>query len=141
MIFLLAVLIPACGLSSPAFRMMQSTSKSIYLLMIFILLPAGICSNSCPSSWWCHPIICHPLPLLHSIFPSIRVFSNESVFTDGQSIGTSASESVLPMNIQDWFPFSPKDSQKFSNTTVQKHQFFSTQRSLQSNSHIHSRLL
>ena len=52
-----------------------------------------------------HLILCHTLLLLPSIFPSIRVFSNESVFTlGGQSIGVSASASVLPMNIQDWFP-------------------------------------
>ena len=52
-----------------------------------------------------HPILCHPLPLLPSIFPSIRVFSSESVLHIlCQSIGASASASVLPMNIQDWFP-------------------------------------
>ena len=52
-----------------------------------------------------HLILCRPLLLLPSIFPSIRVFSNESVFTSGgQIIGVSASTSVLPMNIQDWFP-------------------------------------
>ena len=55
-----------------------------------------------PSS---HLILCRPLLLLPSIFPSIRVFSNESVFRiGGQSIGAAASASVLPMNIQDWFP-------------------------------------
>ena len=52
-----------------------------------------------------HLILCHPLLLLPSVFPSIRVFSNESFFTSGgQSIGASASASILPMNIQDWFP-------------------------------------
>ena len=52
-----------------------------------------------------HLILCHPLFLLHSIFPSIRVFSNEPFFTSGaQSTGVSASTSVLPVNIQDWFP-------------------------------------
>ena len=52
-----------------------------------------------------HLILCHPLLLLPSIFPSIRVFSDESVFTSGgQSIGVSASASALPMDIQDWFP-------------------------------------
>ena len=60
--------------------------------------------NSCPSSWWCHPaiILCLPLFFLPSIFPSIRILSNESVLHI--TIGTSASASVLPMNIQDWFP-------------------------------------
>ena len=61
-----------------------------------------------PLSRWCHPtslILCPSLLLLPSIFPSIRIFSNESVLhTGGQSTGVSASASVLPMNIQDWFP-------------------------------------
>ena len=80
-----------------------------------------------------HLILCHPL-LLSSIFPSIRVFTNESILhIGGQSIRALASASVLPVNIQDWFPlgltcFIPFQSQGlsrvFSNTTVQKHQFF-----------------
>ena len=80
-----------------------------------------------------HLILCSPLLLLPSIFPSIRVFSNESFFTPGvQRIGASASASVLPMNIQDWFPLgltslisllSKGLSGVFSSTTVQKHQF------------------
>ena len=83
-----------------------------------------------------HLILCHPVILLPSIFPNIRVFSNES---GNQSIEVSASESVLPMNIQDWFPLgwagwislqSKGLSKVFSNTTVQKHQFFGTQLSL-----------
>ena len=84
-----------------------------------------------------HLILCCPLLLLPSIFPSIRVFSNESVLpSGGQSIRVSASASVLPMNIQDWFPLlligwvslqSKGLSRAFSNTTVQKHQFFSAQ--------------
>ena len=89
-------------------------------------------SNSCSLNWWCHPIISysHPLLLLSSIFPSIRVFSNESQLfaSGGQSIGASASASVLPMNIQDWFPLGLsglislqfKRLSKLSNTTVQK---------------------
>ena len=82
-------------------------------------------------------ILCHPLLLLTSIFPSIRVFSNESAFTSGgQSIGVSASTSVFPMNTYDWSPLgwtgwislqSKGLSRVFSNTTVQKHQFFSAQ--------------
>ena len=85
-----------------------------------------------PSS---HLILCRPLLLPPSIFPSIRAFSNESVLIwTGQSIEVSASASVLPMNIQDWFPLgwtcwislqSKGLSRVFSNTTVQKHQFFS----------------
>ena len=78
--------------------------------------------------------LCHPLLLLPSIFPSIRVFSNESVLCIRwpKSIGVSASASVLPMNIQDWFLLgltgcisllSKGLSRVFSNNTVQKHQF------------------
>ena len=84
-----------------------------------------------------HLILCHLLLLLPSIFPSIRVFSNESVFASGgQTIGASASASVLPMNVQDWFPLGWAGlislqfkglSRVFSNTTVQKHQFFGAQ--------------
>ena len=85
-------------------------------------------------------ILCFPLPLPPSIFPSIRVFYNGQYFVSGgQSIGTSASSSVLPMNVQDWFPLgwtgwislpSKGLSRVFSNITVQKHQFFSAQLSL-----------
>ena len=84
-----------------------------------------------------HLILCLPLLLLPSISSSIRVFSNES--SRGQSIGISVSASVLPVNIQDWFPLgwtglisvqSKGHSRVFCNTTVQKHQFFSTQLSL-----------
>ena len=98
-----------------------------------------------------HLILCHPLLLLPSVFPNFRVFSNESVLpSGGQSIGISASASVLPMNTQDWFLLgltslislqSKGLSRVFSNTTVQKHQFFGTQLSLWSNSHIHTWLL
>ena len=99
-----------------------------------------------------HLIFCHPLLLLPSIFPSIRVFSNELVlFIGGQSIGVSALASVLPMNnTQDWFPLgftgwisllSKGLSRVFSNITVQKHQFFGAQLSLGSNSHIYTWLL
>ena len=98
-----------------------------------------------------HLILCHPLLLPLSIFPSIRVFSKSRLFTSGdQSIGASASTSTLPVNIQDWSPLgwtlwislqSKGLSRVFSNTTVQKHQFFTTQPSLWSSSHIHTWLL
>ena len=98
-----------------------------------------------------HLILCHPLLLLPSIFPSIRVYSNESaVCIMWPSIRASASASVLPMNTQDWSPLrwtgwissqSKGLSRVFSNTTVQKHQFFGTQLSLWSTSHIHTWLL
>ena len=87
-----------------------------------------------------HLIFCHPLFLLSSIFPSIRVFLMSQFFpSGGQSIGVSASTSVLPMNIQDWFPLgwtgwislqSKGLSRVFSNITVQKYQFICAQFSL-----------
>ena len=87
-----------------------------------------------------HLILCCSLLLLPSIIPSIRVFSSESFLASGgQNIGVSASASVLPMNIWDWFPLGWTGlislltkglSRVFSNTTVQKHQFFSAQPSL-----------
>ena len=96
-------------------------------------------------------ILCHPLLLLPSIFPRIRVFSIRSIFASGdQNIGVSALALVLPVNIQEWFPLgltalislqSKGLSRVFSNTTVQKHQFFGVQLSLWSNSHIHTWLL
>ena len=100
----------------------------------------GARSTSYPLSWWCHPTISssvvHFSFCLQS-FPASGSFPMSQFFTSGgQSIGASAS--ALPMNIQDWFPLEwtgliflqSKDSQVFSNTTVQKHQFFSTQLSL-----------
>ena len=92
-----------------------------------------------------HLILCHPL-FPPSTFPSIRVFSNESVLPIRcQSIGVSASASFLPMNIQGWFPLGLTGlisllfkglSRIFSNTIVRKHQFFGVQPSLWSESHI-----
>ena len=109
----------------------------------------GVHPNSCPSSWWCHPAIAssvipffscpHSLPTSES-FPMSQLFE-----WGGQSIGASALSSVLPKNTQDWSPLewtgwislqSKGLSRVFSNTTVQKHQFFSAQHSSQSNSHI-----
>ena len=115
---------------------------------------SGACSNSCPSSWWCHPTISSsviPFSSHFQSFPASGFFPMSQFFTLGdQSIGDSDSASVLAMNIQDWFPLgltglislqSKGLSRVFSNTTVQKHQFFSTQLPLWSNSHIHTRLL
>ena len=103
----------------------------------------GGCSNSRPSSQWCHPTISPsnvPFSFCLQSFPASGSFPKSQFFTsDGQRIGVSASASVLPVNIQDWFPLGwtgwislqPKGlSRFFSNTTVQKHQFFSTQLSL-----------
>ena len=98
-----------------------------------------------------HLILYHPLLLPPSIFPGSGSFQMSKFFTSGgQSIGVSASASVLTMNIQDWFPLglscllslqSKGLSRVFSNTTVQKHQFFGTQLSLLSDSHVHTWLL
>ena len=97
------------------------------------------CPNSCPSSQWCHPtsfILYCPLLLLPSVSPSIRSFQMSQFFaTGGQSIGVSASASVLPMNIQDWFPlgltgwisFQSKGLSRVFSSTVRKHQFFGAQ--------------
>ena len=112
------------------------------------------CSNSYPLSRWCHPTISSSVVLFSShlqSFPASGSFQMSQFFTSGgQRIGVSASASVLPMNIQDWFPLGLTDwislqskglSRVFSNTTVQKHQFFGAQPSSQSNSHIHTWLL
>jgi len=101
------------------------------------------CSNSCPSCQWCHTIISSSvIPFFSCLqsFPASGSFQISQFFTSGgQSIGVSASTSVLPMNIQDWFLWgltgwislqSKGLSRVFSNITVQKHQFFSTQLSL-----------
>ena len=100
-------------------------------------------SNSCPLSRWSHPTISSsvvPFSSRLQSFPESESFPMGQFFAlGGQSIGVSASASVLPMNIQDWFPLgctgwislqSKGLSRVFSNTTVQKHQFFGTQLSL-----------
>ena len=176
-------------------RLFATPLTAVYQSSLFItnswrLLKLMSIESVMPSN---HLILCHPLLLLPLIFPSIRVFSNESVLSHqvakvlelqlqhqsfqwifridicmksfpasgsfptsyffasgGQSTGISASVSVLPMNIQDWFPLglsgwislqSKGLSRVFSNTMVQKHQFFGTQLSLWSNSHLHTWLL
>ena len=117
-------------------------------------LSSGACSNSCLLSRWCHPIISSSVvpfsscpqsfPASESSFPMSQLFAS-----GGKSIGVSASASVLPMNIENWFPLGLTGwislqfkglSRVFSNTTVQKHQFFSAQ-PVWSNSHIHMWLL
>ena len=95
-----------------------------------------------------HLILSRPLLLPPQSFPASGSFSISQFFTSGrQSFGVSASASVLPVNTQDWSPWgwngwislqSKGLSRVFSNTTVQKHQFFGTQLSSQSNSHIHT---
>ena len=110
--------------------------------------------NSCPLSRWCQPAISSsvvPFCSCPQSFPASECFQVSQPFgSGGQRIGVSASISVLPMNTQDWSPLewtgwislqSKGLSRVFSNTTVQKHQFFRAQLSLQSNSHIHTWLL
>ena len=103
----------------------------------------GVYSNSCPLSRWCHPAISSsviPFSSYLQSFPASGSFSMSQFFSSsGQSIGVSASASVLPMNIQGWVPLgwtgwislqSKGLSRVFSNTTVQKHQFLGSQLSL-----------
>ena len=112
------------------------------------------CSNSIPSSWWCYPTISSsviPFSSCLQSFPASGSFPVSQFITSGdQSIGASALASVLPMNIQDWFPLgltglislqSKELSKVFSNMMVQKYQLFCAQLSLWFNSHIHIRLL
>ena len=116
-----------------------TNSRSLLKLMSKSMMPSN------------HLILCHPLLLPPSILPSIRVFSNESVLHIRWPKYCSLTLSLVhPMNIQDWFPLgltglislqSKGLSKAFFNTTVQKHQFFGAQLSLQSNSHICTRLM
>ena len=111
-------------------------------------------SNSCPLCRWCHPTISSSVVSFSSSlqsFPESGSFPMSCFFTSGgQSTEVSAPASVPLVNIQDWFPLgltgwisllSKGLSSVFSNTTIQKHQFFGAQLSLQSNSHIHTWLL
>ena len=123
-----------------------SSRRSLRLMSIELVMPST------------HLISCRSLLLGTNLpeedwrsFPASESFLKSQFFaSDGQSIGVSASTSVLPMNIQDWFPLgwtglicllSKGLSSVFSNTTVEKHQFFGAQPSSQSNSHIHPWLL
>ena len=111
----------------------------------------GVHPNSCPSSQWCHPAISSsvvPFSSCPQSLPASESFPMSQLFTwDGQNIGVSALASVLPKNTQDWFPLewtgwislqSKGLSGVFSNTTVGKNQFFGTQLSSHSKSHIHT---
>ena len=100
----------------------------------------GVFPSSCPSSWWCHPAISSsvvPFSSCPQSLPASESFPMSQLFAwGGQSIGVSASASVHSMNIQDWFPLgltgwislqSKGFSRVFSNTTLQKHQFYGAQ--------------
>ena len=110
----------------------------------------GVYSNSCSLSQWCHPTISSsvvPFSSSFQSFPASGSFKMSQYFTSGgQNIGVSASASVFPVNIWDWFPLGwigwislqfKELSRVFSNTTIQKQQFFGAQPSLEFNSHIH----
>ena len=120
------------------------------------LLSASVCSNSCPLNQWCHPNSSSSIPHFSSCpqsFPASGSFPVSQLFTSGsQNFGASASASVLPMNIQGWFPlgltglislFSKETnlSRVFCSTSIWKHQVYSAQSSLWLNSHIHIWLL
>ena len=117
------------------------------------LLSPGVCSNSCPLSQWCHPIISSFFTLCScpQSFPASVSFAMRWLFASGgQSIGASATASVLPMSIQGWLALgwvglislqSKGLSRVFSSTTIWRYQFFGTQPSLWYNSHIHMWLL
>ena len=119
--------------ASPSFPISQSLHKLMYIESVM------------PSN---HLILCHPLLLLPSIFPSIRVFSNESVLCIRWpkywrctfSISPSSEYSgLIPLGRTGWISLQSKGlSRVFSNTTVQEHQFFGAQLPSQSNSHIHT---
>ena len=145
---------------------MFSSVQSLSHVQLFAILWTAACQNSLSitNSWSLprlmsielvmpsnHLILCHPLPLLPSIFPSIRVFSNVSILHIRWSMYWSFSFNISPSNEHlglisfrwtGWISLQYKGlSRVFSNTTVQKHQFFSVQLSLESNSHIPTWLL
>ena len=113
----------------------------------------SVCSNSCLLSRWCHPTISSsvpPFPSCPQTFPASGSFPMSQLFESGrQKIRASASASVLPVNIQGWFPFrltglvslQSKGLSRVFSSTIQKHQFFKAQPSLWSNSYIHTWLL
>ena len=115
-------------------------------------LSHGVCSNSCPLSWWCHPTISSSATLFSCLqsFLASGSFPMSWLFTSGdQAIRASASASIIPVNIQGWFPLgltgfislqSKGLSRVFSSSTIWK-QFFGAQPSLWSNSHIYTWLL
>ena len=122
--------------------------------LLCLLLTPRVCSHSCPLSWWCYLTISSSATLFSfclQSFPASGSFPmNRLLVSGGQSIGASASASVLPMNIQGWFPLrltglisllSKGLPRVFPSTTFWKYQFFSAQPSLWSNSQVHTWLL
>ena len=138
------LLLVSCSVVSD-FATPWTTAHQIYLLFTI----SQSCTNSCPLSHWCHPTISPSVIAFSSCpqsFPASGCFQMSQLFASGgQSTGASASASVLPMNILDWFPLGWTDwisllskglSRVLFNTTVQKHQFFGAQLSSQSNSKV-----
>ena len=137
----------------PTFKIKQTVTFTRKMVLLRNSRHVAIVSygkNPCPLSQWCHANISSSvLPFSSSLqsLPASGSFQMSQFFaSDGQSTGASTSASVLPINIQDWFPLgwtgwislqSKGHSRVFSNTTVQKHQFFSTQLLLWFNSYIH----
>jgi len=145
-------MIMLAGIINKILKKSKRKLTQIYVLSSFFQKKAY--SNLCPSSWWCHPTISSSVIPFSSCLqssPASGSFPMSQFFASGgQSIGASASISVLPMNIQDWFPLgltglisllSKGLARVFSNKTVQKHQIFGAQLSLWSNTHIHTWLL
>ena len=133
---------------------MDCSTFSIQARLLCPSLSPGLCPNSCPLSGWCYPTISSfvtPFPSCPQSFPALGSFPMSWLFSSGgQSIGGSASTSALPRNTLCWFPsgltglislLSKGLSRVFSNTTVRKQQFFSTQPSSWCNSHIRTWLL
>ena len=114
--------------------------KLVLSLTLFYEIEIGVCSNSCPLSWWCHPTISFFVAPFSSCLQSFLAsgsFPMSWLFTSyGQSFGASGSASALPVNIQGWFPLGLTDlislqsegpSRVFLRTTIQEHQFFGAQ--------------
>ena len=130
------ILCDPCTAARQAFLSIINSQSAPKLMSVESMMPSN------------HLILCVPFSSCPQSFPALGSFQMSQCFTSGgQSIGVSASTSVLPMNTQDWSPLgwtgwisllSKGLSRVFSNTTVQNYQFFSTQLSSQSNSHIHT---
>ena len=136
---ILKIYLKALWISVQVNHSVGSNSLQAHGLQHARLLCPSPTPNSCPSIWWCHPTISSFVTPFFSClqsFPGSGSFPMSQFFASGdQSIGASVSKSVLPMNIQNWFPLGltglislhfKGPSRVFSNTTVQKHQFFST---------------
>ena len=152
---------PVGMMLAPQFSSVQSLSRVRLFVTPWVAVTQaspsptpGVHWNSCPLSRWSHPAISSsvvPFSSCPQSLPASESFPMSQLFAwGGQSIGVSTSAKVLPKNTQDWFPLgwtgwislqSKGLARIFSNTTVQKHQFFSAQFSSQSNSHIHTWLL